>query len=1113
MNETLIQNRPPSPPAPLPLAGEGSCETATKFSAFLSVLLLAASISTAAEDANSAATLSWHSDLRDGLRQATVDRKPVLVRVGSDFCPWCRKLETEMEKADVQTELLRWTLVAIDAERSPDDAAQLAVGPVPSLRLLTPSGRRVASHDGFLEADKLVAWLQEHYEEAKAAPDDALLATGKPEAVEVVRLVRQFGQRDPLLREAAIRRLLPHPDAAAAVVKAFREGNLAERLAALELLGPWHAPVEDLDPWRPETITEERLAALQSWTAEVDAGQLARPETLSPEQLSEARRNIDHMLAGTPDEASAIAERLARLGSPLLAEVYARIREASTDEDRQRLLALRYRLVAGDTLVLRWPGGLERLAATEPAVRQKAVAELAGIARPEDQRLLLELFSDPDAMVREISLRGLQNLGGREASAALVELLKDPEPNVRAAVLKQLAEEPPQAMVAEVAQYLKTESDADLVVHGIRFLRAAGGKEAVRSLKSLLKHESWQVRAEAAEAIGQAIDSGYSTDPFGPRFGEPNSETADTYVALIELLDDNDAFVVSRAVAAMEGADMAVAVDPLAKAARQHPELAAKIMDILARGEHMRIPAVPHFRKLVRHDDPKIRAAAIGGLVGAVPGEMEEELVAGLKDQAGEVRIAAAGAVFQILEQQRSPAADKLAGVPATLLRSRIVSSSGEPAEAKPEPPDEPEAGSESAQEEEKPDPSATNAWDDWLATYYSEKKHPKGLDPLVPLLDRMLTADLAEQRAAAAIALVPLGRKDQALTCLRQAVEQEKRLLASAGAVLPWLVWPDRVALFDHLRPFAASGGDLAVLVHALVEVPDRRAAGPFWRLLADPNLDDSSAAALYTGLQMAYFGRRYYDLSDARPSAVKAFARDAKARVAEGSQWQRSAALALLAAADADEAAAAARSIVEDSSVDPALRQDAFHVALATQPPEEAAKRAIDALSNGPESWRKLALVYLVEGRSRLGAVGGQFDIQTPMMDVFTRGDGVDLGPPAGLKLEHVRPLVDDPEPRTAACAGYLAALFGQRDGLDNLLSYWRSNREEHDTVNRLVYRAVAALNAAEYLPVLEEIYGELDEHEMSQFYWTIRVMTGREALQLRSRIRDEVGMEKLR
>ena len=86
---------------------------------------------------------------------------------------------------------------------------------------------------------------------------------------------------------------------------------------------------------------------------------------------------------------------------------------------------------------------------------------------------------------------------------ALIKLLADPEPNVRAAVLKQLEESPDAAMVPAVVKYLKGEKDADLVVHGIRFLQTAPGPETIKCLMSLLKHESWQVRAEAAAGIGK----------------------------------------------------------------------------------------------------------------------------------------------------------------------------------------------------------------------------------------------------------------------------------------------------------------------------------------------------------------------------------------------------------------------------------------------------------------------------------------------------------------------------------------------------------------------------------------------------------------------------------
>jgi len=39
------------------------------------------------------------------------------------------------------------------------------------------------------------------------------------------------------------------------------------------------------------------------------------------------------------------------------------------------------------------------------------------------------------------------------------------------------------------------------------------------------------------------------------------------------------------------------------------------------------------------------------------------------------------------------------------------------------------------------------------------------------------------------------------------------------------------------------------------------------------------------------------------------------------------------------------------------------------------------------------------------------------------------------------------------------------------------------------------------------------KVPQHEVRDFYWTIRVMTGPEVLRLRKEIRDQAGMEKLR
>ena len=627
--------------------------------AILMLLPAAAQSADKSKPAEAARTLPWLSSLAEAGRRAATDRKPMLIRVGASWCPPCRKLEAEIEKPSVQAELARWTLLYLDADKAEEEARDLNVTALPALRIRTMLGESVAAQDGLVSAEELVGWLKKQYEAAAAEADEVLLTDDEPDAAAVVRLVRQFQQRNPAIREAAIRRLAPYPQKARLdVVRAFVEGNLSRRLAALELLQQWRAPVAEFDPWQSQTLTKERIAALNSWAEKFQPPAAPPIKKVSAEALAEARRDIDRMLKANDGDAEAIRHRLAGYGAALLPEVTARLKETAADDQRQRLWALRYRLVAADSLALRWPGGLERLAATDPRRRQQAADELARLALAADQPLLVELFSDNDPLVREFSLRALQNIGGKETTAALLKLLSDPEPNVRAAVLKQLEEKPDASIVPKLADYLKTEKDADLLVHTIRFLRAAGGSPATRALIPLLHHESWQVRAEACEALGKVRENRYGQVSSSDDSAE--NLQVEVYVAMLDLLADADAFVVSRAVEGLSGADMAVAVDPLVRAAAKHPDLAPKIVEMLAQGQKMRVAALPHLRTFRKDANPQVRAAALSGLCTVLPSAMGDEISAGLQDPSEMVRIAAAQVCFQTMEAQRSSLVRKL---------------------------------------------------------------------------------------------------------------------------------------------------------------------------------------------------------------------------------------------------------------------------------------------------------------------------------------------------------------------------------------------------------------------------------------------------------------------
>ncbi len=816
-----------------------------------------------------ARTLPWLSSLAEGQRRAAADHKPMLIRVGASWCQPCRKLDAEIEKPSVQAELARWTPIYLDADKAEEEVAELNVTAVPALRIRTMLGESVASSDGFLSAEDLVRWLKKQYEAAAAEADEILLSDDEPDAAGVIRLVRQFQQRNPAIREAAMRRLARYPQKAHnEVVRAFVEGSLSRRLAALELLRQWRAPIEDLDPWQPQTLTKERLAALNEWAQKNEppaSQEHMGPEvkTLSDKALVEARREIDRMLKANPSDAEAIRDRLAGYGAALLAEVTQRLKETATDAERQRLWALRYRLVAADSLALRWPGGLERLAASDPRHRQQAAVELARLASAADQPLLVELFSDNDPLVREFSLRGLQNIGGKETTKALVKLLSDPEPNVRAAVLKQLEEKPDASIIPKLAEYLKTEKDADLLVHAIRFLKAAGGAPAKRALLPMLRHESWQVRAEACEALSGAGARHFSGISADDTSGGGENLQVEIYAAMLDLLADADAFVVSRAVEGLANADMVIAVEPLVRAAEKHPDLAPKIVEMLAQGQKMRVTALPHLRKFRKHENPQVRAAALVGLCTVLPNQMGDEVAAGLQDPSDKVRIAAAQVCFQSMEAQRSGMLQQLqqrgAGdnpfaatttfefveevgpVPRTssllggivdlftnretkpkpaaesppVVESKVLTDDElfaedkslreiKPGENKPVLDSKPAVRSKPVAEKmpaEQPKADDDNPYEVWLKEYYGGKRRPKWAADLITPLERMLQSKNVDERLVAGVTLVPLGKAQAALPHLLEVAKADPKKYREVMEVIPWLAWEQRLAAYRQLR------------------------------------------------------------------------------------------------------------------------------------------------------------------------------------------------------------------------------------------------------------------------------------------------------------------------
>lgn len=1085
---------------------------------------------------------AWHSRLAEGIEESRKVQRPILVRVGAEWCGWCKRLDREIVDPAVQAELAKWVLVEIDVDEAPEDAERLAIGPIPALRVLDASGRTVRSTEGFLPAEELVKWLQGK-ESGEAGMSDPVAEIPALSEETLPELVRLLGHRDVRVREAVSRSLAADPKGASgAVVAGFIKGTLVTRLTALEILSGWKAPVADLDPWQPRTVTAERLEALEEWAESLPASPAPDPDgdpaataadkgspraaMLTPADLEEARREIAKLEAADPIELEAIGARLAHRGPLLLPEVQAQRERAASPALRERLDWLRYRLVSPDALALKWPAGLFGLASAEASRRQAAAAELKEIVTPGDEALLIELLRHPDPLVRELSLKALGGIEGTRSRQELAKLLSDPDPNVRAAVLKEMAAQPDAALVPEVLAYLEREQDADLIVSAIRMLQEVPTPEARGGLMKLLKHASWQVRAEAVEGITKDLPEG----PF--MNGGQRSTLVDVYAAVVELLEDEDGFVVSRAVLALKECDMAAAVAPLAKTAERRPELAAAVAEALSNGESIRGGAGEVFRSWLHHSHENLRAVAITRLRALSQLHGEKELLPALSDPHQNVRIAATRALLEELGELRtsaqyrewdtepdgeapSPPSVGIGGLLGLFVKVTTTSSPPLPPPA----PTPAEADKPPASEADGADESSMETW---LTTFRQGTDRPKWMTRALEPLKGQFAAVSAAERVPAGIALTALG-EDAPLETLVAIARQDPHLAEPVGEVLGWLPRPARMATFRTLRGVVRDRHEVMRLCHQLGMLPDPGVSELLWEVLREPDTDAALAEVARDRL-MSLHGQEF-DAYVGPPTESSPFRLAVLSpHLKSGHEWECRAALTMLVQTDPEAVVEAARGMAADTARSDALRTEAFAIVLYALTPREARKEAIAALVAGDRPRLKPALFLLAFEPAAFQQTAIE-NFPLPESHYMVNGsaprDLPRVRPPLSAELspEYLRRLLESGDKVTATLARYVLAMQGERVDLGPLIARWREEGVPFYGAprwDRLVYEAMAERNDPADVPVLEELYEFVSEQHgggaVREFYWTIRTMTGPEVLALRKRIRAEVGMEVL-
>lgn len=579
---------------------------------------------------------SWSTDWRATFdAAASDDAKPILIKYEASWCGPCRELSEEMHSDAIVEKLKPFLLLRIDVDSPPEGAEVDSVTALPTMRVVTSSGREISKKVGFDGTESLITWLDEAAVEYRRAVVDQQamrqLASGELDDEKLAILLEMFNDQSADRRAAAIGMLANHPDKVAReLVQRFRTGGLRERLSILPLLRRWRAPVQSLDPWRPETLSEPAMRSLTEWAeSRPDADIKSIPETVD----EEVELELDRLVRRGPIRDGLLAS-LSIVGRDLIPKVMQRWERESSDTARQRLTALRYRLVADPGLEIRIPDAAERLASMESGPRRETAKELSDSATERDLPLLETLFGHPDPLIRELALRGLQNAGGSDHHR-LVKLLDDSDKNVRAAVLKLWLDHPDPSLIDSITEHAIRETDAGLLTYYVRLLKAnkIWNDPAVAVIEKLSTHADWQVRAEVADAISNHVKT---PDHFGRSPSEAMLPESLRNVAR-QLGHDSDSFVLSKIVPALVTTDQKESFNRLLEVAWKFPEIRGDILPKL-RSEVGQKQSASFLKELYESEAAQDRAFAIQAMSQFAMPDQSAYVMRAIHDPSGEVQ-------------------------------------------------------------------------------------------------------------------------------------------------------------------------------------------------------------------------------------------------------------------------------------------------------------------------------------------------------------------------------------------------------------------------------------------------------------------------------------------
>jgi thiol-disulfide isomerase/thioredoxin len=225
--------------------------------------------------------LAWSQSYDVGTKVAAMEKSPVLLFFTASWCPWCRKLESEvLTDVKVATELRKFVCVKLDVDKNHDVAMAYGVVSMPRVVVINTRSEIIGDWLGYHNAGeflRLLADIQSYVNEAAGTkkvpqvsrpPESPSAGGGSPPATTMpgdpARIVELLGNREPAIRQNAAGALLKDgPAALPAALTALDHEYLGVRITAWKIVRTLKKTDLAFDPWAPRAERAEQVKTLR----------------------------------------------------------------------------------------------------------------------------------------------------------------------------------------------------------------------------------------------------------------------------------------------------------------------------------------------------------------------------------------------------------------------------------------------------------------------------------------------------------------------------------------------------------------------------------------------------------------------------------------------------------------------------------------------------------------------------------------------------------------------------------------------------------------------------------------------------------------------------------